>query len=288
MNTIKKNKLFFFSGVCVVFFLAGCLQGPVVEEKQLHTPHYAVNLTAGIFDSLVVHDSDAALVEFYQPGCNVCGTMMWIIDSLALQFGDSAVVGAVNADSFPELASRFAVQGVPAYLVFQHGTPVTQRGYFRADSTAFDTLGNLLRQSIAGTLKSDMDTTGNPEDTGSGNDSVFVNYLTLDTLNFDGIVLQPERVAMVFFLYAGGLPCIHMDSVVAALLPRFRGRAVIGKVHAWEQRPLSDRYGIQWVPRFLFFKNGQEIVGERRDGVVEGDTLAAVLERLLADSLTGP
>jgi thioredoxin 1 len=266
-------------GLVIAFFLT-CVQGPTIVEDQLHNPERAINLTLDNFDSLVLRNSVIALVEFYQPGCNVCGSMMWIIDSLATAGNDSVLVGAVNVDSNAMLLERFAIDGIPAYILFYHGESVARRSFFQADSLAFDTLSLILQKGIEGLLVSDTADTGTTVDT---SDTALTTYLTLDTLTFDSTVLQQGRVAMVFFLYAGGLPCIHMDSVVMAILPQFEGRAVIAKVHAWEQYPLSDRYGITQVPQFLFFKDGAEVVEERRLGVFEGSELTEVIDKLLEE-----
>ena len=61
---------------------------------------------------------------------------------------------------------------------------------------------------------------------------------------------------------------------------QYKSKAVIAKVHAWEQMNLSEQYGIYSVPQFLFFKDSNLI--EQRSGIVSGDTLKAILDSLLA------
>lgn len=276
---MNKNKILWVGLVTLIVttLLIGCVGGPIVNDTTVYTADFAVVLNTDNFDSLVLKDSGVALVEFYRPGCSVCHEIMWIIDSLAEIFGDEALVGAVNVDSSTTLIERFTIPVIPTYILFNNRDQVLQRSYYQADSSVFDTLAALLSKSIAGSLTSETTDTG----TITIHDTSLTKYLTLDSLTFDTTVLRQGRVAMIFFLYAGGFPCIYMDSVVAGIVPLFSGRAVIAKVHAWEQHTVTDRYGINMVPHFLFFKDSVEVISERRLGIAEGDTLVSVLNRLL-------
>ena len=87
-----------------------------------------------------------------------------------------------------------------------------------------DTLTALVSALLDGTLASDTADTA---------DTIDTDYLTLNDTTFDTTVMRQGTVAMVFFLYAGGMPCQYMDSVVAQLVPFYEGRAIIAKLHAW-------------------------------------------------------
>lgn len=259
--------------------MAGCVAGPVAGDDAPHAPESAIVVDESDFDTLIDNPGVTAIVEFYSSHCPVCASMTWIIDSLAESFGDSIVVGANNIDD-DNLWKRFSITSVPTYVFFRDSAEITRRTYAENDPAVYDTLAALLQQIIAGTFQADTADTATPVDTTDQPD-----YLTLDSLTFDSTVLRDSVTAMVFFLYAGGAPCIHMDSVVKELVPLYEGRAVIAKVHAGEQSSLSDRYGIWSVPKFLFFKDGVEMEGERKSGIIEGDSLSAVLDRLLADTI---
>jgi thioredoxin 1 len=269
-----KNGIAITAAVCMsVLFLTRCVNTPTaVGDGGDHAPDSAVVVTIDNLDSLL-DSRQFAIVEFYSSGCPVCASLVWVIDSLAETFGESALVGANKTDD-DTLWERFSITSVPTYVLFNGGEEVTRRSFTENKPEVFDTLKTLLSSLMSGTLTPDTVDTGSLADT-----TTPPNYLTLDTLTFDTTVLRDGRVAMVFFLYAGGAPCIYMDSVVKKIAPSFENEAVIAKVHAWEQKPLSERYDIYSVPQFLFFKDSALV--EQRSGIVPGDTLTAILGRLL-------
>lgn len=255
-----------------------CIEGPRVTGTQDDTSGTTVTIDENSFDSLV-NESDCAVVEFYSPPCMACQAMKPVYDSIGMLFGDSLLVGRVDVDENMALSDSISVEVVPSFAFFSNGEFVTLRTVEEGDG-AFDTLVELIGLLLDGSLEPDSTTGG-----GTGG-TIPEGYITLDTLSFDTTVLREGRVAMVFFLYAGGAPCIYMDSIVQTMVPQFTGRAIIAKVHAWEQYPLSSRYGISSVPHFLFFKDGVEIIEERRLGTYSAETLTAVIERLLVESDT--
>lgn len=248
-----------------------CVKGPTVVDDTGHAPDSAVVINENNFDSLVTKPGVIALVEFYQPGCGICQGLMWVIDSLAVTLGDSALIGAVNVDSNTTLYPRFGVTSVPSYLFFRDGVVVTRRSYSNSDPAAFDTLAALLREIIAGTFVPDTaDTTHVP-------DSIPAGVAALDTANFELMVKVPGRIVMVdFFSPLCGL-CRAMDSVVVNLAARFEGQALIGKVDIDVYGTLRSAYNVSSWPTFVFFDSGVEYA--RVVGVVPEDSLAAIVEQ---------
>jgi len=144
---------------CLVAVLTGCVEGPVTADDEPHGPDSAVVIGESNFDTLIGRPGVAAVVEFYSSRCPVCASMIWIIDSLAYSFGDSAVVGASNTDE-DSLWKRFSLTSVPTYVFFRDGKEITRRTYIENDSAAYDTLAYLAGELIAGTLQADTaDTT---------------------------------------------------------------------------------------------------------------------------------
>lgn len=261
----------------VILLTISCVHGPQVTVPDNVDSDHSVELDADAFDSMIVVKRETAVVEFYSPTCMACQAMSSIYDSIGIVYGDSLLVARVDADEQKKLTEVYSVKKVPSFAYFSNGEIIRVESMAPDDST-FDTLSERIRHLLAGTL------TPVDIDTGDKKDTIPSGYLTLDSLSFDTTVLRPGRVAMVFFMVPAGIPCIHMDSVVSEIVPQFEGRAVIAKVEVvWNVEPLSQRYGIDWVPRFLFFKDGEQVVEEQRGNYVEGDTLAAVLERLLEE-----
>ncbi len=61
------------------------------------------------------------LVDFWAPWCGPCQMQGPILDELAGEVGDKAVVVKVNVDENGELAGQYGVMSIPALKVFKDG-----------------------------------------------------------------------------------------------------------------------------------------------------------------------
>jgi thioredoxin 1 len=82
--------------------------------------------TASNWDKEVLGSDKPVLVDFWAPWCGPCRMQGPIVEQLAAQVGDAAVVGKLNTDENQELAMRYRIQGIPSLLVFKGGKPVQQ------------------------------------------------------------------------------------------------------------------------------------------------------------------
>ncbi len=101
----------------------------------------------------------------------------------------------------------------------------------------------------------------------------------LDKSNYSKMVNVWERVAMVEFYRSSCGACRAMDSAVAHMNLRYRGKALVGKVNVGEEYALPEEFSILYVPTFLFFYEGLEV--RRIVGVSPEDSLAAVMDSAL-------
>lgn len=68
------------------------------------------------------------LVDFWKPDCQPCRVMDGIVDELADEFGDRAVVLKANLQHVPDLFERFKVRSTPTFvLVTTKGNGLHQR-----------------------------------------------------------------------------------------------------------------------------------------------------------------
>ncbi len=83
-----------------------------------------VMLTKDNFDQVVTGSGKPVLVDFYADWCGPCQMIAPIIDEVAEEMVDKAVVCKVNVDDAKDLAVEFQVATIPTLMVFKNGQVV--------------------------------------------------------------------------------------------------------------------------------------------------------------------
>ncbi len=82
----------------------------------------AVALTKDNFSQSI--ESGVTLVDFWAPWCGPCKMQLPIVEELSTELEGTAVIGKINVDEEPELASQFGVMSIPTLILFKDGQPV--------------------------------------------------------------------------------------------------------------------------------------------------------------------
>jgi len=61
------------------------------------------------------------LVDFWAPWCGPCKMQAPILEKVAAEVGDKAVIAKVNVDENPELAAKYGIRSIPTLILLKDG-----------------------------------------------------------------------------------------------------------------------------------------------------------------------
>jgi thioredoxin 1 len=83
----------------------------------------ATPLNRSNFDATIGSEG-VTLVDFWAPWCGPCKAMLPAVEELATELSGTATIGKVNVDEEGDLAARFEINAIPAFIIFKGGKEV--------------------------------------------------------------------------------------------------------------------------------------------------------------------
>lgn len=83
-----------------------------------------LNVTNSNFEGEVLKSDKPVMVDFWAPWCGPCKTIGPVIDDIANEYHDRAIIAKVNVDDEAELARKYRVMSIPTLLFFKNGEVV--------------------------------------------------------------------------------------------------------------------------------------------------------------------
>ena len=79
------------------------------------------NLSEFDFNKLLKEETKPILVDFYAKWCSPCRMQAPVLEELAKEISDKAVICKIDVDECEELAVKYGVQSIPCIMVFMGG-----------------------------------------------------------------------------------------------------------------------------------------------------------------------
>ena len=78
------------------------------------------------FDKSVVDNGGVVVVDFWAPWCGPCKMLAPIMEEVANEIGDKALVAKINIDDNMVISSRYKIMSIPSLLLFKGGKIIDQ------------------------------------------------------------------------------------------------------------------------------------------------------------------
>ncbi len=82
------------------------------------------------------------LVDFWAQWCGPCKMLTPVLDQLAAEIGDKAVIAKVDVDEGQKLAAKFGVRSIPAIFIFKDGKVARQFVGLQDKKTLLDAINS--------------------------------------------------------------------------------------------------------------------------------------------------